>query len=106
MLESTKDGPALLIFMHAADAENGIKRTGLQFLRPVDKYAAASDKLAAHIIWVSSDNSVMEVVDETKRHFIGTRTGLLDDRVLNLGVDLRGRVWTLIEKGISIIEPL
>lgn len=57
-------------------------------------------------IWVGSDSGVMEVVDENKRHFIGTRTGLLDDRILNLGVDLRGRVWTLTEKGISIIEPL
>jgi ligand-binding sensor domain-containing protein len=57
-------------------------------------------------VWVGGDQGVMEIVDENKRHFIGTRTGLLDDRVLNLGIDLRGRVWTLTEKGISIIEPL
>ena len=57
-------------------------------------------------IWVGSDRGVMEVIDDTKRHFIGTRTGLLDDHVLNLQVDVRGRVWTLTEKGISIIEPL
>ncbi len=57
-------------------------------------------------IWVGSDRGVMEVIDDTKRHFIGTRTGLLDDHVLNLQVDVRGRVWTLTEKGISVIEPL
>ncbi len=57
-------------------------------------------------VWVGSDRGVMEIVDENRRHFIGTRTGLLDDKVLNLTVDLRGRVWTLTEKGISIIEPL
>src|ERR1043165_6032598 len=55
VIEKAKDGPALLIFLHAADAENGIKRGALQFLRPVDKYAAEHDKLAAHIIWVSGD---------------------------------------------------
>ena len=38
--------------------------------------------------------------------FIATRTGLLDDKVLNMGVDVRGRVWVLTEKGISVIEPL
>lgn len=57
-------------------------------------------------IWIGSDAGVMEVVNETKRHFIGTRTGLLDDQVLNLMVDLRGRVWALTQKGISVIEPL
>lgn len=57
-------------------------------------------------IWVGGEQGVMEVVDENRRHFIGTRTGLLDDKVLNLTVDIRGRVWTLTEKGISIIEPL
>lgn len=57
-------------------------------------------------IWIGSDRGLMEVVDENKRHFIGTRTGLLDDHVLNIGVDIRGRIWTLTEKGISVIEPL
>ena len=34
------------------------------------------------------------------------RTGLLDDKVLNMGVDVRGRIWVLTEKGISVIETL
>ena len=36
---------------------------------------------------------------------IDARRGLLDDDVLDLTVDPRGRVWTLTQKGISIIEP-
>jgi hypothetical protein len=36
---------------------------------------------------------------------IDARRGLLDDEVLDLTVDPRGRVWTLTQKGISIIEP-
>jgi hypothetical protein len=36
---------------------------------------------------------------------IDTKRGLLDDSVLDLTVDPRGRVWVLTGKGISIVEP-
>jgi hypothetical protein len=36
---------------------------------------------------------------------IDSRRGLLDDAVLDMTVDLRGRVWVLTSKGISIVEP-
>lgn len=36
---------------------------------------------------------------------IDSKRGLLDDSVLDLTVDARGRVWVLTEKGISIVEP-
>jgi hypothetical protein len=58
-IEKTKGGPTLLIFMHGS-SDNGITRPGLQFLRPVDKYAAENEKLAAHIIWVTGDKEKTE----------------------------------------------
>jgi hypothetical protein len=58
-LDKTKGGPTLLIFMHAPN-EMGITRPGLQFLKPVDKYAADNDKLATHIVWVSGDKEKTE----------------------------------------------
>jgi len=36
---------------------------------------------------------------------IDRKRGLLDDGVLDLSVDLRGRVWVLTGKGVSIVEP-
>lgn len=57
-------------------------------------------------IWIGTDRGVLEVQSEKTTHLIATRTGLLDDKVLNMGVDVRGRVWVLTEKGISVIEPL
>jgi ligand-binding sensor domain-containing protein len=36
---------------------------------------------------------------------IDSRRGLLDDSVLDLSVDAKGRVWVLTEKGVSIVEP-
>ncbi|HZS40607.1 MAG TPA: hypothetical protein VFF06_27430 [Polyangia bacterium] len=36
---------------------------------------------------------------------IDSRRGLLDDSVLDLTVDTRGRVWVLTAKGISVVEP-
>jgi hypothetical protein len=36
---------------------------------------------------------------------IDSKRGLLDDSVLDLTVDVRGRVWVLTEKGISIVDP-
>jgi len=57
-------------------------------------------------IWVGTDRGVVEMVDEKRHHQITTRSGLLDDKILNMGVDVRGRIWALTEKGISVIEPL
>ncbi len=59
VIEKTKGGPTLIIFMHAA-SDNAITRPGLQFLRPVDKYAAENAKLATHIVWVSGDRDKTE----------------------------------------------
>jgi hypothetical protein len=36
---------------------------------------------------------------------IDSRRGLLDDAILDLTVDVRGRVWVLTAKGISIVDP-
>jgi hypothetical protein len=57
-------------------------------------------------IWIGTDRGVLEVTEGNKTHLIGGRTGLLDDKVLNMGVDVRGRIWVLTEKGISVIETL
>src|SRR5438132_973034 len=54
ILEKTKGGPTLLIFMHGP-SDNAITRPGLQFLRPVDKFAAEHNKLATQIVWVTGD---------------------------------------------------
>jgi Redoxin len=59
LLKKTKGGPTLVIFMHHA-SEPGITRPGLQFLRPVDKYAAENAKLAAHIVWVTGNQEKTE----------------------------------------------
>lgn len=58
ILGKTKGGPSLIIFMHAPDI--GITRPGLQFIRPVDKYAAEQKKLATHIVWITGDKEKTE----------------------------------------------
>lgn len=58
--EKTRGGPTLLIFMHAASAENGITRRGFQFLKPVDQYAAGQDKLTTQIVWVTGNREKTE----------------------------------------------
>ncbi|MBL9008691.1 MAG: hypothetical protein JNJ46_30810 [Myxococcales bacterium] len=55
-------------------------------------------------VWIGTDKGVYEVVNEKQFTYISSRSGLLDDKVLNLGIDVRGRVWVLTEKGISVIE--
>jgi hypothetical protein len=60
ILDKTKGGPTLLIFMHPSAGANGITRPGLQFLRPVDKYAAENDRLATQIVWVAGDKQKTE----------------------------------------------
>ena len=57
-------------------------------------------------VTVDHQRDVLEVQSEKNTHLTATRTGLLDDKVLNMGVDVRGRVWVLTEQGISVIEPL
>ena len=59
VVEKTKGAPTLIIFMHG-QSETAITRPGLQFLRPVDKYAAGETKLATHIVWVSGDKDKTE----------------------------------------------
>jgi hypothetical protein len=59
VIEKTKGAPTMIIFMHA-QAENGITRPGLQFLRPIDKYASENAKLATHIVWVTADKEKTE----------------------------------------------
>ena len=43
-------------------------------------------------IWIGTDRGVIEVVAEKRTHQIGTRSGLLDDKILNMGVDVRSRL--------------
>lgn len=57
-------------------------------------------------VWIGTDKGVIEVINDKTNHLISTRTGLLDEKVLNMGVDVRGRIWVLTEKGISVVEPL
>lgn len=59
ILDKTKAGPSLLIFMHGP-SEIGITRPGLQFLRPVDKFAAEHNKLATQIVWITGDKEKTE----------------------------------------------
>src|SRR5436190_6988010 len=59
VVETTKGNPALIIFMHA-QSDVGITRPGLQFLRPVDKYAADNAKLATQIVWITADKEKTE----------------------------------------------
>ena len=49
-------------------------------------------------VWIGTDKGVYEVVNEKQFTFISSRSGLLDDKVPNLGIDVRGRVWVLTEK--------
>ena len=36
---------------------------------------------------------------------IDSKSGLLDNEVIDLDVDLRGRVWVLTKTGLTIIDP-
>ena len=49
VLKQAKNGPTLLVFVHQ------ISRPLFQLLRPVDAYASKEEKLARHIIWLSTD---------------------------------------------------
>lgn len=73
---------------------------------PFNAKASALARDPDNRIWIGSDKGVYEVVSEKEYHLISSRSGLLDDKVLNMGVDVRGRIWVLTEKGISVIEPL
>jgi ligand-binding sensor domain-containing protein len=44
-------------------------------------------------------------VGECPPEVIDRARGLLDDKVDDLAVDRRNRVWVLTEKGINIVEP-
>lgn len=56
-LTQTKGKVTLVIFVQK------ITRPALQFLRPVDEYAAKNDKLSAHVVWLTGDKGDK---DETK----------------------------------------
>lgn len=73
---------------------------------PFNAKASALVRDPDNRIWIGSDKGVYDVVSEKEYHLISSRSGLLDDKVLNMGVDVRGRIWVLTEKGISVIEPL
>lgn len=57
-------------------------------------------------VWIGSDKGVYQVTSETQSALISSRSGLLDDKVLNMSVDVRGRIWVLTEKGVSVMESL
>ena len=48
-LTQTKGKATLVVFVQK------VTRPGLQFLRPVDDYAAKEEKLSAHIVWLTGD---------------------------------------------------
>jgi hypothetical protein len=73
---------------------------------PFNAKASALSRDPDNRIWIGSDRGVYEVMNEREYHLISSRSGLLDDKVLNMGVDIRGRIWVLTEKGVSVIEPL
>ncbi len=56
-LTQTKGQATLVIFVHK------ITRPALQFLRPVDEFAAQQEKLSAHVVWLTGDKGDK---DETK----------------------------------------
>jgi hypothetical protein len=56
-LTQTKEKVALVIFVQK------ITRPALQFLRPVDDYAAKQEKLSVHVVWLTGDKGDK---DETK----------------------------------------
>ncbi len=56
-LTQTKGKATLVVFVQK------ITRPALQFLRPVDDYAAKEDKLSTHIVWLTGDKGDK---DETK----------------------------------------
>ncbi len=76
-LEKTKGEPTLLIFVHK------ITRPGLQFLRPVDKYAAENDKLASHIVWLTEDKDKTEEFLKRAQNSLNLQT--------NVGICLEGK---------------
>jgi hypothetical protein len=56
-LTQAKGQANLVVFVHK------ITRPALQFLRPVDDYAAKQEKLSAHVVWLTGDKGDK---DETK----------------------------------------
>jgi hypothetical protein len=64
--------------------------------------ALASD--AKGHVFVGTDKGLF-CVGDCAPDAIDSRRGLLDDDVLDLTVDDRGRVWALTKKGITIVEP-
>jgi hypothetical protein len=59
---------------------------------PFNAKASALTRDPDNRIWIGSDKGVYEVVSASEHHLISSRSGLLDDKVLNMGVDVRGRI--------------
>jgi hypothetical protein len=59
---------------------------------------------AKNNVFVGTDQGLF-CVGDCEPEAIDSKRGLLDDSVLDLTVDLRGRVWVLTTKGVSIVEP-
>ena len=73
LLDKVKGGPTLLIFMHAP-GDHAITRPGLQFLRPVDKYASACEKLATQIVWTTADREKTEAFLKRAENSLGLKS--------------------------------
>lgn len=62
VLKATKGKPALLVFVHK------ITRPTLQFLRPVDEFAAKEEeKVAAHILWLGEKDEAQKFLKRAEK---------------------------------------
>ncbi len=55
--------------------------------------------------FIGTEKGLFCVGDCASPEAIDSRRGLVDDTVLDITVDSRGRVWVLTPKGVSIVEP-
>jgi hypothetical protein len=55
--------------------------------------------------FIGTEKGLFCVGDCASPEAIDSRRGLIDDTVLDITVDARGRVWALTPKGVSIVDP-
>jgi hypothetical protein len=80
LLKETQGKPTLVIFVQK------ITRPALQFLRPVDDYAAKEEKLSTHIVWITGDKGDK---DETKAFLERAKNSL--NLQTNVSICLEGK---------------
>ena len=108
VIEKAKGNPTLIIFMHA-QSEVGITRPGLQFLRPVDKYAADNANLATQIVWVTGDKEKTEVFLKRAENSLNLQSPVsicLDggkDGPAAYGLNDKVQITVLVAKGNKVV---